>query len=139
MVLRVCYGDYHGPIEGTKWHRKNRPMSSHARRSCRAWGLRPTSCTVSSVRSSLCSHATVEFRRGSHFFSFHSAQYHRVTTAALDCYNITDATQDNSSNEHTLRNNSKQQLSFTPSSSLWLINVILIDTETNSSIWPWHY
>ena len=49
----MCYEDYHGPIEGTKQHSKNRPMSSHPRRSCRAKGLSQTSSIVSSVRSSL--------------------------------------------------------------------------------------
>ena len=53
MTLRVCYEDYHGPIEGTKQHSKNRPMSSHPRRPCRAKGLSQTSSIVSSVRSSL--------------------------------------------------------------------------------------
>ena len=53
LTLRVCYEDYHGPIQGTKQHSKNRPMSSHPRRPCRAKGLSQTSSIVSSVRSAL--------------------------------------------------------------------------------------
>ena len=49
LILRVCYGDYHGPsiaLRETKQHWKNQPMSLHARQSCRARTLTQPNWTL---------------------------------------------------------------------------------------------